>query len=78
VLGVRPEHVAIRFDAPLEGTVSLVEPMGNHQVVWIRHGGHLLASLVHDDSSHTPGQAVRFAVDANRVSLFDPLSGNRL
>jgi multiple sugar transport system ATP-binding protein len=78
VLGVRPEHVAIRFDAPLEGTVSLVEPMGNHQVVWIRHGGHLLASLVHDDSTHTPGQAVRFAVDANRVSLFDPLSGNRL
>ena len=52
--------------------------MGNHQVVWIRCGAHLLASLVHDDASYAPGQALRFAVDANRVSLFDPASGNRL
>jgi multiple sugar transport system ATP-binding protein len=80
-LGVRPEHVAIRADGPLHGAVSLVEPMGNHQVVWIRCGAHLLASLVHDDSAaskYTPGQAVRFGVDAGRVSLFDPQSGNRL
>jgi multiple sugar transport system ATP-binding protein len=78
VLGVRPEHVAIRADGGMRGTVSLVEPMGNHQVVWIRCGAHLLASLVHDDATYTPGQAVRFAIDANRVSLFDPQSGNRL
>jgi multiple sugar transport system ATP-binding protein len=80
-LGVRPEHVAIRADGALAGTVSLVEPMGNHQVVWIRCGAHTLASLVHDDSTaskHAPGQAVRFGVDAARVSLFDPQSGNRL
>jgi multiple sugar transport system ATP-binding protein len=78
VLGVRPEHVAIRADGPLAGTVSLVEPMGNHQVVWLRCGAHTLASLVHDDSAWEPGQALRFAVDAGRVSLFDPQSGNRL
>jgi multiple sugar transport system ATP-binding protein len=77
-LGVRPEHVAIRADGPLQGAVSLVEPMGNHQVVWIRCGAHLLASLVHDDTAYAPGQAVRFGVDAGRVSLFDPQSGNRL
>jgi multiple sugar transport system ATP-binding protein len=81
VLGVRPEHVAIGPDGPLAGTVSLVEPMGNHQVVWIRCASHTLASLVHDDSAankYEPGQAVRFAIDAGRVSLFDPQSGNRL
>jgi multiple sugar transport system ATP-binding protein len=78
VLGVRPEHVAIRADGALAGTVSLVEPMGNHQVVWVRCGAHLLASLVHDDALYAPGQAVRFAIDAQRVSLFDPQSGNRL
>jgi multiple sugar transport system ATP-binding protein len=73
--------VAIRADGPLAGTVSLVEPMGNHQVVWLRCGAHTLASLVHEDgaaSSYAPGQAVQFAVDAGRVSLFDPQSGNRL
>jgi multiple sugar transport system ATP-binding protein len=62
----------------MRGSVSLVEPMGNHQVVWLRCGPHLLASLVHDDRVYAPGQALQFAVDANRVSLFDPLSGNRL
>jgi multiple sugar transport system ATP-binding protein len=77
-LGVRPEHVAIRAAGPMAGTVSLVEPMGNHQVVWIRCGAHTLASLVHDESVYAPGQAVRFGVDAARVSLFDPQSGNRL
>jgi multiple sugar transport system ATP-binding protein len=78
VLGIRPEHVAIRADGPMRGAVSLVEPMGNHQVVWIRCGAHTLASLVHDDGAFAPGQEVRFGVDASRVSLFDPQSGNRL
>jgi multiple sugar transport system ATP-binding protein len=78
VLGVRPEHVAIRADGAMAGTVSLVEPMGNHLVVWIRCGAHTLASLVHGDGAFVPGQAVRFGVDAVRVSLFDPSSGNRL
>jgi multiple sugar transport system ATP-binding protein len=78
VLGVRPEHVAICTDGTMRGSVSLVEPMGNHQVVWIRCGAHTLASLVHGDGVYAPGQEVRFGVDANRVSLFDPQSGNRL
>jgi multiple sugar transport system ATP-binding protein len=78
VLGVRPEHVAIRADGALAGTVSLVEPMGNHLVVWIRCGAHALASLVHGDGAFAPGQAVRFGIDAARVSLFDPSTGNRL
>jgi multiple sugar transport system ATP-binding protein len=82
VLGVRPEHVAIRADGTQSGThsgtVSLVEPMGNHQVVWLRCGAHTLASLVHDEAAYAAGQALRFAIDAGRVSLFDPASGNRL
>jgi multiple sugar transport system ATP-binding protein len=78
VLGVRPEHVAIRADGALAGTVSLVEPMGNHLVVWICCGAHSMASLVHGDGAFAPGQAVRFGLDANRVSLFEPSSGNRL
>jgi multiple sugar transport system ATP-binding protein len=58
--------------------VTLVEPMGNHQVVWMRCGTATLASLVHDARRFVPGERVAFAVDATRVSLFDPASGNRL
>jgi len=78
VLGVRPEHVDIRDDGPLRGEVSLVEPMGNHEVVWLRCGGHAIPALVHDLRRFAPGQQVRFAIDAARVSLFDPQDGRRL
>jgi multiple sugar transport system ATP-binding protein len=78
VLGVRPEHVDIRADGELAGEVTLVEPMGNHQVVWMRCGKATLASLVHDARRFAPGERVAFAIDAARVSLFDPATGNRL
>jgi multiple sugar transport system ATP-binding protein len=50
-------------------------------VVWIRCGAATLAALVHDPraaAALAPGQALRFAIDAARVSLFDPASGARL
>jgi multiple sugar transport system ATP-binding protein len=77
VLGVRPEHVVLE-EGPLTGEVSLVEPMGNHQVVWLRCAGHVLAALDHDDRSFMPGQRVGVGIDAAKVSLFDPDSGARL
>jgi multiple sugar transport system ATP-binding protein len=80
LLGVRPEHVTIGQGPqwPFRGEVSLVEPMGNHQVVWLRCGAQTLAALEHDGRTFVPGQQVDFAIDATRVSLFDPVSGVRL
>jgi multiple sugar transport system ATP-binding protein len=78
VLGIRPEHIAIAPGAPLAGTVTLVEPMGNHQIVWIDAGGQLLSAMVHDNRAFAPGEAIRFAVDAGRASLFDPQTEQRL
>ena len=78
ILGVRPEHIAISEDAPLAGTVALVEPMGNHQIVWIAVGERKLSAIVNDTRAFALGDAVRFAVDAGRVSLFDKASEQRL
>ncbi|MCC6070392.1 ABC transporter ATP-binding protein [Massilia sp. GCM10020059] len=78
VLGVRPEHVSIDAFGALAGTVALVEPMGNHQVVWIDCAGHMLSSIAPELQHFAPGQAVRFAIDGARVSLFDPDGGKRL
>jgi len=77
-LGVRPEHVHIAADGPLAATVTLVEPMGNHQVIWLACDGHLLSSIVHDAAPYAPGQALRLRIDAGQVSLFDPVQGNRI
>ncbi|MFC0250981.1 ABC transporter ATP-binding protein [Massilia consociata] len=77
-LAVRPEDIHLQPDGPLKASVTLVEPMGNHQVVWLDCGGHVLSSIVHDPRPLAMGQAVRFAIDVARVSLFDPASGRRL
>jgi len=76
-LAVRPEDIHLHDDGPLQTTVTLVEPMGNHQVVWLDCGGHNLSAIVHDARILAPGQAVRFAIDAARISLFDQ-DGSRL
>ena len=77
-LAVRPEDIHLQDDGHLQANVTLVEPMGNHQVVWLDCGGHTLSAIVHDSRTLVPGQAVRFAIDAARISLFEPGSGRRL
>jgi len=78
VLGIRPEHILIREDAPLVGTVALTEPMGNHQIVWIAVGERKLSAIVNDTRVFGLGEPVRFAVDTARLSLFDKTSEQRL
>ena len=78
VLGIRPEHLRIEPAAPHAGTVSLVEPMGNHQVVWIEHSGLTLAALQHEPGALAAGDPVRFDIDRRRLSLFDANTGLRL
>ena len=77
-LAARPEHLHIDESGPLRASVTLVEPMGNHQVVWLDCAGQTLSSIVHDARPLVAGQAVRFAIDADRVSLFDRSTGKRL
>jgi multiple sugar transport system ATP-binding protein len=77
-LGVRPEDIHIGPDGPLHGRVTLVEPMGNHQVVWLDCGGHTLSAIAPGTLQALPDATLRFAIDAGRVSLFDPHSGQRL
>ena len=77
-LAARPEHIHVDDHGPMNATVTLVEPMGNHQVVWLDCGGQALSCIVHDARPLASGQAVRFAIDAARVSLFDPKNGQRL
>ena len=78
VLGVRPEHVTIHPTGDLLATVSLVEPMGNHHVVWLEFGGALLSSVVPGRIDFGVDDTVRFVFDTSRISLFDQESEQRL
>ena len=79
VAGVRPEdlHVALG-DAKYRGTVSLIEPMGNHHVVWIDYAGKTLSSIAGDTESAQLDASVGFVIDPRNISLFDEASGQRL
>ncbi|MFG6429948.1 ABC transporter ATP-binding protein [Roseateles sp. LYH14W] len=78
VLGVRPEHVRLQADGRWRATVQLVEPMGNHQVVWMKLGEQGFSVLVHDGRRVTAGEELAFDIDEPLLSVFDAASEQRL
>jgi multiple sugar transport system ATP-binding protein len=78
VLGVRAEDVRVGEGASERAKVSLVEPMGNHRVIWLDYHGVQVASI---DQTKTPvavGDTVAFSFGGTHVSLFDEAGGARL
>ncbi|MDP2367389.1 ABC transporter ATP-binding protein [Rhodoferax sp.] len=78
VLGIRPENLRIHAAGDLQGTVSLIEPMGNHHVVWVDFGGNLWSSVVTGALTYQVDEPVRFTIDVNAISLFEQVSEQRL
>ncbi len=78
VLGIRPEHIRITSQGRLKGIVSLVEPMGNHQIVWIDYYGNMLSCIVQEMIEYQLDEQIHFDIDIARASLFDPAEEHRL
>ncbi len=92
VLGLRPEHIRFATapgvssaqiahsgqDAHIgAGKVSLIEPLGSHEVLWLELECGTVAALNHQGQRYNRGELVKLAVDAAAVSLFDATSGER-
>ncbi|MEA3130023.1 MAG: multiple sugar transport system ATP-binding protein [Paraburkholderia sp.] len=82
LLGVRAEDVHVGEASSTtvieRATISLVEPMGNHRVIWLDYHGAQIASI---DQTKTPvaiGDAATFRFDGAHISLFDEEGGARL
>jgi multiple sugar transport system ATP-binding protein len=78
VLGVRPEDVLIDPSFQRRGTVSLVEPMGNHRVIWLDYHGAQIASIAQDSATAAVDEITGFSIESKRISLFDEPAGDRL
>jgi len=84
VLGIRPEHVAIRpasADADAVGvpaTVDIDEPMGSDSLVWLKMAGHTVSVRAIAEHGLQPGQQVRLVPDISKSSLFDKQTEQRL
>jgi multiple sugar transport system ATP-binding protein len=77
-LGIRPEHIDCASDSAAHAKVTLVEPMGNHQVVWLDVAGQALAVSMPIGTQLKPDDIVPLNLHAEHISLFDRATGNRL
>ncbi|MCX7279371.1 MAG: ABC transporter ATP-binding protein [Burkholderiales bacterium] len=80
VLGIRPEHIQLTAPDASAGqaTVTLAEPMGASVVLWLDLGGNAVSVVAESHTPHQRGHSLGLRCDAQRVSLFDTESGQRL
>ncbi len=80
-LGIRPEHVAIDPDGPLELTVHLAEPLGANTLLHgkLREGDlPFTAAVAGVYRTGTAHEVVKLMPDPAHLHLFDQTSGMRL
>jgi multiple sugar transport system ATP-binding protein len=77
--GLRPEDVVL---APASGgapaRVLVVEPMGSETIVTLERDGARIVARTAGELAFEPGQAVSFALPAERLHFFESSSGRRL
>ena len=84
LLGIRPEHCALRRDGedasrtdPLVDIV-FVEPMGGEALIGLDLEGNQIAARVDTRQKFRTGERVNLAIDSEQVHLFDPDTGNAI
>jgi ABC-type sugar transport system ATPase subunit len=79
ILGVRPEHVAVRTEGEgMPAVMDIDEPMGSDSLLWLTLAGNPLRARASADHGFRHGQSVRVVFDIQRASLFDVTSEQRL
>jgi multiple sugar transport system ATP-binding protein len=72
-LGVRPHQLTLAGDAPLAGTVLLVERLGNETIVNLSlASGETLIAALPGEADVAIGQSVRLRFEAAKTLLFAP------
>jgi multiple sugar transport system ATP-binding protein len=78
VLGIRPEDVQLGEESGHRASISLIEPMGNHRVIWLEYDGGQMSAIAQDKTPLAVDQATSFTLDREQISLFDEALGLRL
>jgi len=81
VLGVRPHDIALgsTSEGAARGVVSLVEPLGSEQIVYVSvPGGQDFVAAVGPESAPRVDERVALRIAPSAIHLFDPQSGATL
>ncbi|MDB5027535.1 MAG: sugar transporter ATP-binding protein [Candidatus Eremiobacteraeota bacterium] len=77
VLGVRPEDVSLNANGAgtIPAIVDVVEPLGSEQVLYFNCDGTTVTARASAEATVASGDAISLGINANRMHLFDTLTG---
>ena len=78
LFGVRPEHLKITADGPLQARVTTVEPTGPEIQVYGEISGQEVCAVANERITLARGALIRLSPLTDRVHLFDAASGQRI
>ena len=76
VLGIRPEFLDIKTEAPLQGEIYGAMPTGMESTIKVSVDGYLLTGVVFGSSLFTIGEQHSVSFSGNNIMLFDRQSGD--
>ncbi|MBX5142240.1 sn-glycerol-3-phosphate ABC transporter ATP-binding protein UgpC [Rhizobium lentis] len=77
VYGLRPEYISLDANG-LPAEIVVIEPTGYETHLTVRLGGSDVSCVFRERVDARPGEAIRVAIDAKHVHLFDAEGGMRL
>lgn len=73
-IGIRPSALTVASDGQtplMEGTVSLVEPLGSETLLYLDVGGHEVIASAPGRVHPQPGEKIALYADAEEIHMFD-------
>ncbi|EJT06265.1 sn-glycerol-3-phosphate ABC transporter ATP-binding protein UgpC [Rhizobium sp. CCGE 510] len=77
VYGLRPEYISLDPNG-VPAEIVVIEPTGYETHLNVRLGGSDVSCVFRERVNARPGEAIRVAIDASHVHLFDAEGGQRL
>jgi len=79
IVGARPEDlVPTDADPLIQGTVSLIEPLGGQTLLYVDVDGHEIIASAPGRKAPKPGDRVSLGTDARNLHVFDAATGRSL
>ncbi|MDW7748066.1 sn-glycerol-3-phosphate ABC transporter ATP-binding protein UgpC [Halomonas sp.] len=70
-LGIRPEHLLLDDQGPLEGEIQVLERLGGQTSLYVQMGETMVTIMADGDVAHRVHETVRFGFEPGRAHLFD-------
>ena len=82
IFGIRPEHVSLADHGTrgplIEADTLFIEPMGADTLGWFQYGSQRISARLPPQRARGLSGKVRLLLDIGQVSLFDPMTEQRL